>query len=62
MFVTIIMKHMKKSGASPVDTQFFPGMQSGSTCIQSYMILFQSSPVDIENNSEKLWWKLVKFL
>lgn len=29
--------------------------------LQSNMIRFQSSPVEIEKSSEKLWWKLVKF-
>ena len=28
---------------------------------QSNMILFQSSPVEMEKSSEKLMWKLVKF-
>ena len=44
---------MKNNGARDVP-QVFPGMQFGSNLMQSYMILFQSSPVDIENNREKL--------
>ena len=39
-----------------------PSMQSGSVCVQSYMILFQSSPVDMENSRRKLLSKTVKFL
>ena len=44
--VTIIMNERKKSGAN-VDPPLL-------VSIQSYIILFQSSPVDIENSKEKL--------
>ena len=53
MLETIMMNDRKKTGAI-VDPQVFPGMQSGPVCIVSYIILFQSSPVDIENSKEKL--------
>ena len=43
------MKDRKKKIANP----------EAST--QSYIIRFQSSPVDIEKSKEKLIWKLVKF-
>jgi len=61
MFVTSMMKIMKKIGAIG-EPHVLPGMQSGANLIVSYMIRFQSSPVDIEKSSEKLMWKLVKFL
>jgi hypothetical protein len=37
-------------------------MQSGAVKLQSYMILFQSSPVEIEKSRRKLRSKTVKFL
>ena len=37
-------------------------MQSGSTLLQSYMMRFQSSPVEIEKSSKKERSKTVKFL
>ena len=61
MFDTIMMKVRKKMGAIEVP-QDSPGMQLGDVFIVSYIILFQSSPVPIEKRSEKLRWKLVKFL
>ena len=61
MLETIMLKVRKKSGAIP-EPQVLSGMQSAEVSIVSYMILFQSSPVEIENRSEKLIWKLVKFL
>ena len=61
MFVTSIMKMMKNTGAM-VEPHVLPGMQSGPVFIVSYIILFQSSPVDMEKSSEKLMWKFVKFL
>ena len=54
------MKDRKKRGAKPVP-QVFPSMQSEEVFMQSYMILFQSSPVEIEKSNSKLRWKLVKF-
>ena len=51
--VTSMMKIMKNSGASG-EPQFNPGVHSGSVSKQSYMTLFQSSPVATENKSMKL--------
>lgn len=53
MCVTIRMNDRKKTGAIELP-HVFPSMQLGATFIQSNMILFQSSPVAIENNREKL--------
>ena len=61
MLETIMLKVRKNSGAMP-EPQVLSGMHSGVVSIVSYMILFQSSPVEIENRSEKLIWKLLKFL
>ena len=59
--LTIRLKERKKIGAM-VEPHVLSGMQSGGNLIVSYMILFQSSPVDMEKSKEKLMWKLVKFL
>ena len=61
IFETIMMNDRKKTGAMEMP-HVLSGMHSGDVSIVSYMILFQSSPVDIEKRSEKLIWKLVKFL
>ena len=57
-----MMKDRKKIGAMP-EPQVSPDMQLSSGSLQqSYIILFQSSPVEMEKRREKLWWKFVKFL
>lgn len=53
MFVTSMMKERKNMGAMD-EPQVLPGMQSGGNLMQSNMIRFQSSPVDIEKSNEKL--------
>jgi len=53
MLETIMMNERKKTGAM-VDPHVLPGIHPGPVFIVSYIILFQSSPVDIENNREKL--------
>ena len=60
MCVTIRMNDRKKTGAMLVP-HVLPGIQSGSVRMQSYMILFQSSPVEIAKSNWKLMWKFVKF-
>ena len=54
------MKERKKTGAI-LEPHVFPSMQSGANLIQSYIMRFQSSPVEIEKSKEKLIWKFVKF-
>lgn len=52
---------MKKNGANPVP-QFLPGTQYLSVFIVSYMIVGQSSPVDIRNKMIKADEKFLKFI
>ena len=59
--VTTMMNVRKKTGAID-EPQVLSGTQSGGSRIVSNMILFQSSPVEIEKSREKLRWKLLKFL
>ena len=61
MLLTSMLKNRKNTEAIG-EPHVFPGMQSGAVLLQSYMTLFQSSPVEIENNIIKLLWKSVKFL
>ena len=51
--VTTMMNVRKKTGAID-EPQVLSGIQSGGNRIQSYMNLFQSSPVAIEKSREKL--------
>ena len=60
MLLTIMMNDRKNTGAIG-EPHVLPEMQFGGTSMQSYMILFQSSPVDMEKSSKKLMWKFVKF-
>jgi len=53
MLLTIMLNERKNIAAIP-EPHVSPEMQSGSRRPQSYMILFQSSPVEMENNNEKL--------
>ena len=55
------MKDMKYTAAYSLP-QVSPAIQSGAVLLQSYMILFQSSPVEIEKSKRKLRSKTVKFL
>ena len=52
---------MKYMGARLLP-QVSPSMQSGGVWRQSYIIRFQSSPVEIEKSRRKLRSKTVKFL
>ena len=52
ILLTIIMNDKKKTGAM-LEPQVLPGIQFGGTSIVSYIILFQSSPVEIEKSREK---------
>jgi len=51
--LTTMMKVRKKTGAI-LEPQLTSGSHSGGNRIVSYMIRFQSSPVEIEKSSEKL--------
>ena len=53
MLVTSIMKQMKKRGARD-EPQLTPGSHPGGVFKQSYIITFQSSPVDIAKSIMKL--------
>ena len=50
MLLTIILKLRKKTGAIEFP-HVLPGMQLGGVRMQSYIMIFQSSPVDIEKRS-----------
>lgn len=60
-FCTKSTKTIKNAGAYDVP-QVSPGVQLGGVSIQSYISMFQFSPVEITNKSKKLWPKFVKFL
>ena len=53
MLETSMMNIMKNTGAIG-EPHVLPGIQSADVFIVSYMIRFQSSPVDMEKSSEKL--------
>lgn len=60
-YVQIITKDIKKTGEYVIP-QVYPGMQSDRVFIVSYIIVGQSSPVDILRSIIRACEKLVKFI